>query len=67
VTLQDEGGTIDRWSGDLTRRMVEGELNAGIEVVRAYGTQRKDVRITVGFTIGGTRPTDDDDAPADLP
>jgi hypothetical protein len=67
VTLQDEGGTIDRWSGDLTRRMVEGELNAGIEVVRAYGTQREDVRITVGFTIGGTRPTDDDDAPADLP
>ncbi len=67
ATFQDGGQAIDRWSGELIRRMVEGELNAGIELVRAYDTQREDLRLTVGFTIGGGQTGPDEDAPAGQP
>lgn len=56
LSLRPEGAAIDAWSWKLLRRMVDGDLTLGFELVRDVDGVLFDRRVSLGFTIlgGGT-------------
>jgi len=54
ATFRPDGAVVDAWLIEVTRRMVDGDLFLGFQLVRDELGVISDRRVSVGFTLGGS-------------